>query len=292
MAFWCSRGRIPADPMGANEDNNDPQSTDWAQDNEPASLPARTCPTRPLTMNFERFLMTQMTDWEAFWNEYPTKVADQDLFAQVAHTVGGKAYSPEQFQQMIDTIRAGLELGKRDRLLDVCCGNGMVTKELSVHCDEIHAVDFSNPLIDVARRHNGKDNIFYYAMNALNLDSSVLESLAPFDRILMYTALQHFRFDQFPVLIDSFLNYTSKSFVIFVGGVLDAERRYSFYNAEEDQESREAYRRQNQDRLGTWWEKDMIREICNGRDLSCEIDHESPGRPGAHYRFDVKIYSS
>src|SRR5262245_18141134 len=136
-----------------------------------------------------------MKDWKTFWNEYPATVGESDFLRQVFHTVDGQPYTPEQFEAMVSSIRRGLRLGPTNTLLDVCCGNGLVTAELAVHCRQVLGVDFSMPLIDIARKFHKRENVRFLILNALELETTDLGVEAPFDRQIMYGALQHFQID-------------------------------------------------------------------------------------------------
>ena len=230
-----------------------------------------------------------MDDWKKFWNEYPATIDETAFLVQVGHTVSGKPYSAGQFADMVSSIRAALGLGPDHRLLDVCCGNGVITRELARSCGRVVGVDFSGPLIETARRFNRLANITYETMDALDLEQASFAGEGPFDRINMYAALQHFHTGDLARLLEGMLRHVVGDFVILIGGVLDAERKHAFLDTPEKQAMYEEYCRQGRDRLGTWWDKSFVVETCHMLGLHCTIDDRSPLRPGAHYRFDARI---
>ncbi len=229
------------------------------------------------------------TDWETFWNKYPVSVGEQEFLLQVGHTVDGRPYSMPQFEAMIASIEGALQLNSVDVLLDVCCGNGIVTRALARRCRRALGIDFSAPLIDVACKFHAGTNVDYEMMNALELDSLATLADGPFTRVLMYAALQHFQPHDLKTLLEGFLRYAANDRIILFGGVLDAAKKHLFLDTPQKKLNYELYRRQGRDRLGTWWDQNFIREVCNGLGLRCEIDDQSTGRPGGHYRFDAKI---
>ena len=230
-----------------------------------------------------------MQNWRKFWNEYPATAGEQEFLRQVGHTVAGLPYSPQQFEAMVAGIRAALQLSPEDVVLDVCCGNGVITKELAKHCGRILGVDFSVPLIAAARKFHGGTNISFQTADALEIGSATLDDPGPFSRVLIYAALQHFAPEDLPVLLNGFLRHADDMPVILLGGVLDAGRKQLYLDTPEKLAMYETYRKEGRDRLGTWWCKDHIRDVCNGLGLGCEIDDSSEGRPGGHYRFDARI---
>jgi protein-L-isoaspartate O-methyltransferase len=232
---------------------------------------------------------TGRLDWQKFWNEHPASAGDTDFLVQVGHTMGGKPYSEAQFTAMLQSIRAGLDLGTSDTLLDICCGNGVVTRQLAKNCHHVVGIDFSATLIDRAMRYNADANVTYQVMNALDVGSASFPGNAPFSRISMYAALQHFEIDELARLLAGMLAQSAGAAVIFIGGILDATRKHAFLDTPEKRALCEDYQRRGNDRLGTWWDPEAFANTCGRLGLSCAIDAESPGRPGGHYRFDARI---
>ncbi|WP_373502077.1 class I SAM-dependent methyltransferase [Aestuariivirga sp.] len=228
-------------------------------------------------------------DWETFWNEHPSSVGETDFLTQVGHTIGGRPYSDAEFDAMVDSIRMGLGLTQDAALLDVCCGNGVVTARLARHCASVLGIDFSKTLIDIANRHNMYGNLAYLVVDAIALSQADLGGRGPFDRISMYAALQHFAEDSLETLLGGMLRHAKPDAMIFIGGILDASRKLAFLDTPEKRALYEQYRAEGRDRLGTWWDPGRLVSACRGLGLSCAIDQTSPGRPGGHYRFDAAI---
>ena len=61
---------------------------------------------------------------------------------------------------LIDLSLNGLNSIK-DVLLHLCCGNGLVTAQLSALCGAIVSVDYSSDLVQIAKHTNSADNIMY-----------------------------------------------------------------------------------------------------------------------------------
>jgi len=74
---------------------------------------------------------------------------------------------PDQTAEMIDARGDSIVWALNPRIDDVCldvgCGVGRVEKHLSSVVKEVHGVDFSNPMLSVARKRlSGCDNVFVY----------------------------------------------------------------------------------------------------------------------------------
>ena len=230
-----------------------------------------------------------MRSWQHFWSEFPATVGGTEFLRQVGHTLAGEPYTPEQFAAMIASIRSALHLTGKHRLLDLCCGNGVITRELSPFCDLAVGVDFSAPLIGIAKLHNEAGNIRYVLGDALNIGQTAFEGGGHFDRILLYAALQHFETGDLPRLLSGLSTHAEDGAVILIGGILDASRKHLYLDTPEKILRYESYGNEGRDRLGTWWEPALLRDTCKAFGFGCDIDQLSPARPGAQFRFDARI---
>lgn len=228
-----------------------------------------------------------MTDWKSFWHEYPAQLSEEDFLSQVCHTDSGVPYSPQVFDAMIASIVRGLALQENHHLLDICCGNGVVTRRLASHCKFTLGIDFSATLLEIASRHQSADNLDYLLCNALDLNDKQLS--IRFNRICMYGALQHFAELQIDYLLQGILRQATDDAIIFIGAIPDAERKHKYFNTPEKLAEHQRYQEEGRDRMGTWWHRDMIAGAAKRAGLACIFDDRSSNRPGRDYRFDLQL---
>lgn len=228
-------------------------------------------------------------DWQTFWNDHPAAVAETDFLVQVGHTIDGKPYDAAQFAAMVNQVRNGLDLGADDSLLDLCCGNGIVTRQLALHCRQATGSDFSAVLIERAITHHSAPNLRYRVLDTLALETAKFPDDGAFNRIGMYAALQHFQIHQLTPLLQGMLTHSAQGAIFFIGGILDQRRKDAFLDTAEKRKAYDDYRENGRDRLGTWWQPAELRAAAAGLGLVCEIDDCSSGRPGGHYRFDARL---
>lgn len=80
-----------------------------------------------------------------------------------------------------------LGIGEKDKILDVACGTGVVTEILSNStASEIHAVDISEKMIELARQKINSRRVEFYAADFLD------GCFSGFNSMIMYNALPHF----------------------------------------------------------------------------------------------------
>jgi 2-polyprenyl-3-methyl-5-hydroxy-6-metoxy-1,4-benzoquinol methylase len=208
---------------------------------------------------------------------------------QVGKTQGGQPISAERFAALLADCRLRLELAAGDRLLDVCCGNGLVTRELARACRAVVGVDFSAPLVAAARAHHAPENVRYFCLSALDLAGSEVAAAGPFDKILMYEALQHFRARDLRRLLDSLLGVGVPECRVLLASVPDLDRRWRFYATARRRLAHVFRRLAGRDALGTWWRRADIARVCRRLGLRCDFHEQSPCLHTAHYRFDALI---
>ena len=156
--------------------------------------------------------------WRAVWDEWPRRFTAGDHLRQVAKTVGGVAVDAAQVQAMTDDVASRLCLGPADVLLDLCCGNGLLTVRLASRCRHVVGVDFSAPLLEVARRDHQTANVSYVHASVLDLDRL---SMPPgsFTKVLLYDALQHFTASEFRRLLAHIVPLLADDRLVLLGGV-------------------------------------------------------------------------
>ena len=87
-----------------------------------------------------------------FYDEHPKTCAPDDYWGQVKRTVNGKPVSEDQIALIVDAIGRELSLFADDVLLDLCCGNGALSRLFFARCKGGLGVDYSQYLIEVALR--------------------------------------------------------------------------------------------------------------------------------------------
>jgi len=228
-------------------------------------------------------------DWKDFWNRYPTQFTKDDFLKQVAKTVQGEPITAVQFDKIILDLIQKLELNDNDDVLDLCCGNGLITLAIAEKCNSIVGVDFSEPMIEIAREYHNLNNTKYLNLPVLDITLENLQIVRPFTKVYMYEGLQYFQEDHFTDLMQTLLALSDESVIILFGGVPDKDKIWDFYNTPERRHDYEERKVHGKEAIGTWWEKSFIREICSRYELHCEFLPQHELSHTAHYRFDARI---
>lgn len=230
-----------------------------------------------------------MTDWVKYWANYPKTVGKDEYQKQVHNTFQGKPYSQETFQLMVSGICKSLELQKDDVLLELCCGNGLVTVELAKKCQQVVGIDFSEPLLEVANRVHKPENVRYQKLDILKLDKLVTTKEKFFNKILLHAGLQHFKPKALKSILSNIVELSSSPRLIFFSSIPDIQKKGLFFDTPRRKLLHLYYKFSCKDVMGTWWDKQFIKKVCQELNLNCEFYPESVDQPASYYRFDVKI---
>jgi len=232
-----------------------------------------------------------MSDWYKFWQKERTVEInhEKDLLYQVYRTVNKKPISNEEINIIVQDIKDKLALEKEDVLLDLGCGNGVITYSLSKYVKTVVGVDFSKQLIYNAKKYKFKQNIHYIVANLL--DKKILEFDYEYNKILISAVLQYITLNQF----DEFLNNLNKKIniksLILINDILDADRKWKFFRTFRQKLNyliKIKLLRKNLG-LGKWWNKNEIIILANKYKYSCEFFNQNERLSSSHYRFDVLL---
>lgn len=227
-------------------------------------------------------------DWKQHFSKRPALFQETDFFRQVEKTVNGQPISLEQFSALLTDIFCGLNIQKDDAVLDLCCGNGIVTKEISRKCLSVIGIDFSEPLIKIAKKFNEPENVRYYCMSVLDEEVKKVVN-KPCNKILMYEGLQFFQKEELSAILDNVLSVSTPLPMIFIGGVPDLNKLWDFYNTEERRKDYHSRILKGNEAIGTWWDRKYINEIGVSKGFNIEFLKQNPLLHTAHYRFNIRL---
>jgi SAM-dependent methyltransferase len=156
-----------------------------------------------------------------FYKKHPLTCDPDDLWGQVRRTVKGKPVGEDQIQLIVDAVTSGLGLKADDRLLDLCCGNGALTDRIFTRCEGGCGVDFSEPLIEVARRRFEDGSRSKYVLSDVVEWVGDAQNSGPYSVALCYGSFSYLSTSQAEALLRNlWLNFPSvRSF--FLGNLPD-----------------------------------------------------------------------
>ncbi|MFY8019845.1 MAG: class I SAM-dependent methyltransferase [Bacteroidia bacterium] len=222
-------------------------------------------------------------NWKIFWN---TQAQVNDPRAQVGRQVSGSLHADDLMDKIADKIATQIQLKMSDDLLDVCCGNGILTRKLAVRCNSVSAIDFSEVLIANARTEE-IDKITWYCDDAYDFN---LEKR--FDKILLYFSFQYFETNEkAEQVIECLTNHLKPGGIILLGDIPDAAYKWTYYDTPLKRFFAIWSQLKGKNNMGRFWKKESLVKICEKHGLTAEIHSQENWQPYAWYRFDLLAYS-
>lgn len=229
--------------------------------------------------------MNKSNYWKRFWNENKI-VSSPNPQIQVGRTVHGIPIDSQPWIDTVNFIMKQLSLPQnKGSALDLCCGNGSLTKPLSERTDQVTAIDFSTALLTELKnmRLNNVDII---------CEDVLTVSLPPdtFDSILFYFAIQHFTVKQALMIIQKLYLSAKSGSITYIGDIPDVDRRWDFFYTPEYRERYFSSLLEDKPIIGTWFEKRMLCYYCEQIGFSSVQVIEQPDfMINHHYRFDLLL---
>lgn len=239
---------------------------------------------RKYKLNF--ILHQHMRNWLQFWEE---KSKQQEAFEQVGR-VGGIRAQTGFLKTYAEYIAEKLDLTQEDVLLDMCCGNGLLTQYLAPFCKKIVGVDFSAGHIQYAQRHHAPKNATYYEGNALELNRLEGLNSIEFTKATLFFSFQYFESMQIgQKVVEQLKSMLPEKGVIFLADIPDKDRWLSYYNTPVKLLRLFKQYVFSENDMGKFWsirELDTIARNCNAKGEKIPQPREFPY---AHYRMDYRI---
>ena len=234
-------------------------------------------------------------NWQEFWQTYrKTEIQDEkDLYFEVGKTVNQQPICEASFKLSIELVARYLELNSGDKLLELCCGNGLMSLPLASLVSEVYCVDFAPHLIENARRFRQASNINYICADAVSYVNDLASNMSYIpSKILLGDALGYFDPLSLGNILRSAIRLTENRFIFLATGIPSDELKWSFYNTPERVKRYEENQRcegNTNDGLGRWWRKDELERI--GLDLKlCVLVTEQP-HTLSNFRMDALFKS-
>lgn len=214
---------------------------------------------------------------------YSQRVRDsEDLFWQVGKTVEGKTVEKDSIELIAQQIKGALRLDSEDSVMDLGSGNGLVTTAVSQLVKSVIGVERNQELHRVALETCTRRNVQFLHKSIEALAVSDLRS----KKLYMYEVIQHMGYSVFPGLLEKVVRLRSDEAMLFVGGVLDEEKKWEFFNTEKRRFMLMESLCLDSNIMGNWFHKDYFRFLGKKYGFKVTIIAQDPELYTSEYRFD------
>jgi cyclopropane fatty-acyl-phospholipid synthase-like methyltransferase len=219
-------------------------------------------------------------------NEHAKSRAPDDFWGQIRRTVQGEPVSDEQIKMIVDAIHAALRLKTDDKLLDLACGNGALSRLLFDSIAEYQGVDFSEHLISVAKKNFEK--LPSYRFVTLGAAEYVRQEAHPgiFTKVLCYGSFSYFpaadAAEVLRTLFDKFTNVQS----VFIGNLPDKDRATAFYKEKQVTAEEMA---DHESQIGIWRTQKEFAQLAGNAGWKAKFSVMPSEYYAGYYRYDVLL---
>lgn len=246
-----------------------------------------------------------------------------DNFIGLWHTPGSESpldmvgrYGGQDMDSLAAYVAEVLGMTESDAVLDVCCGNGVLTEQVAPFCKTICGLDFSQTLYAKALEMKSRSNSEYHYGDATEI-ATVFDGRV-FDKCYMSLAFQYFNEETAGKLLQGLYASTTDSTRILIADIPDKEKflvhkyhalkRLLFSRGSGDGTSYKRFnsigykigylvrhavhmirRKGGDDRIGWWWRKDDFAQMASKHGFQCDIRPCFEQAPHKHYRFDAVL---
>jgi len=221
-----------------------------------------------------------------YWKEHFNKnvqIYQNSLKKQVDMTLNKQELDDEQVKLRVESIIKNLELEPSDTLLDLCCGNGILTRQLSEKVRFIYAVDFSSELLNVAKKVNQKDNIKYEEGDVMALNFKEFKV----SKVLIYSCLQYLQEEQVSKLFSGLSNFPHV--LVYISNTPDKSKLLEYYDTKEKLEYYKKTLDEGKPHIGTWYLKNHLADLAKSNGFNYKFLTIDRRMNTSYYRFDLLL---
>ncbi len=223
--------------------------------------------------------------WKEFWITHSRDTISNDLQAQVLRTINKQPISEKEFQEILIDIEEKTEIKRDDIVLDLCCGNGLITTHLAPKCAKIIGVDF-------ARELTSQINLEKHPNISIVIEDvrEVKFEKESFNKMIMYAGLQYLTHKETILFFESAIKWLKRNGLFFIGDILDSNHLWAFSNNKERQAAYFDTLKKDTPFIGTWFESQWL--INLGKYVGFKkvnVLAQPAHLPYSHYRFDILL---
>lgn len=189
--------------------------------------------------------------WVKFWRDYGAKVKNEDEQTQVLRTNNKKPVSKELWENTLKEIEQGFKVQNGDKIIELCSGNGLISRHLANQGAQVVAVDIS---LDLLASLEGVTNV-----ECVNQDIRFLKfDEESFDKIIIYAGIQYLSDKDTLMLLNNVYDWLKPSGCFYIGDIPDLDKRWEFFNSKGRVKDYFDHVLNNTAIIGNWFKKDWF----------------------------------
>lgn len=228
--------------------------------------------------------MKENSYWQKHW-ESNSGFTSKNPHVKVGRTTFGIPILPENWELTLRFLKQKLRLSKEKNILDLCCGNGLISIEFAKYVQNVYSIDYSKVLIKELEAHK------IFNIHSKCADVNLLNFKRDnFDNIIIYFAIQHFSKKETIQLLKKAKSWLKKGGQIYIGDIPDEEKIWQFFNQKKYRSAYFTALENSKPVIGNWFSKHFFLYLGEYLDFkNVEIIRQKKYMINQHYRFDILI---
>lgn len=222
--------------------------------------------------------------WVSFWNNNAI-LENENLQCQIGRTINKNPINTDTWLKTVDYITEIIELDKKDELIDICSGNGLLSIPFAQKCKYVTAVDVSEKLlskIDISAYPNVKTIVS-------DVRTMQFEGHS-FSKAILYFALQHFNERETILIYKLVYNLLKPNGLFYIGDIPDSNKYFDYFNTKERQMAYFESILTMKPIIGSWFSKRFLENLAIYVGFKkCTILDQPDYQINSHYRFDILL---
>ncbi len=229
--------------------------------------------------------MSDSSHWIDFWKKQGRATQDADEQTQVLRTSNKIPIESPLWEFTLRGIEKNVQVGPGDTLLELCCGNGLISRHFAAVCSHVTAVDVSSDLL-APLKESVHQNIRAIASDVRDIEFEA-ES---FSRVIIYAGIQYFTLSETIVLFEKIYRWLIPGGIFFLGDVPDSRKRWAFYDSVERESVYFDNAKENKDIIGTWFDPELLEKLATYAGFGgSEFFEQHKDLIYSHFRFDYRF---
>ena len=222
----------------------------------------------------------------SFYKEHPKTCDPHDFWGQVKRTVNGTPVSDDHIAMIVKAVSSGLDLWENDFLLDLCCGNGALSRLFFEKCRGGLGVDFSEKLIEIAKATFERlpdqvyllDDVVEHAHNETEPER--------YTKLLCYGSFAYLDAHRAEELLRLCFERYRNASVFYIGNLPDKDQMETFFT---DRTYTEGIENEADSAIGIWRTPDEFRALAEAAGWGISFRTMPKDFYAARYRYDVVL---
>lgn len=232
--------------------------------------------------------MSAEMDYSGYWFKH------WEERSKVKDNISASGWGSKDIKEYLCDIKdvcKKLQLEKKDRLLNIGCGNGLMEILLSHWVKSITSIDLSKGMIERAKKNNREHkNVVFYKGNILNL--GFLKGRFNFNKVLCNSVIQYLNsIGEIKKALTEIKNITKKNTIILISANPDKKKFNEFISGYDrlGLKKEDAEKKKKATRISLWTDPCDAKKLAEGLGYRATVKKMHPSIWQSWFMYDLLL---